>query len=127
MGSLFRSEKMTLAQLFLQSEAAYACVRELGELGKVQFRDLNPDVSAFQRKFTNEVRRCDEMERRLRFLRNQLEKAKLDIQSCGAVEAPEPHSKMKNKTCSTCSIACAFVLCYTMYIQWNPSMWSRLN
>ena len=32
MGSLFRSEEMTLAQLFLQSEAAYACVRELGEL-----------------------------------------------------------------------------------------------
>ena len=31
MGSLFRSEEMTLAQLFLQSEAAYACVRELGE------------------------------------------------------------------------------------------------
>ena len=41
MGSLFRSEKMTLAQLFLQSEAAYACVRELGELGKVQFRDVS--------------------------------------------------------------------------------------
>ena len=43
MGSLFRSEKMTLAQLFLQSEAAYACVRELGELvrtyrGVVLFR-----------------------------------------------------------------------------------------
>ena len=35
MGSLFRSEKMTLAQLFLQSEAAYACVRELGELVSV--------------------------------------------------------------------------------------------
>ena len=32
MGSLFRSEEMTLAQLFLQSEAAYACVRELGEI-----------------------------------------------------------------------------------------------
>ena len=32
MGSLFRSEQMTLAQLFLQSEAAYACLRELGEL-----------------------------------------------------------------------------------------------
>lgn len=36
MGSLFRSEEMTLAQLFLQSEAAYACIRELGEL--VSFR-----------------------------------------------------------------------------------------
>ena len=32
MGTLFRSEEMTLAQLFLQSEAAYACVRELGEI-----------------------------------------------------------------------------------------------
>ena len=41
MGSMFRSEEMTLAQLFLQSEAAYACVRELGELGKVQFRDVS--------------------------------------------------------------------------------------
>ncbi|ERE68428.1 V-type proton ATPase subunit a isoform 1 isoform 2 [Cricetulus griseus] len=40
MGELFRSEEMTLAQLFLQSEAAYCCVSELGELGKVQFRDV---------------------------------------------------------------------------------------
>lgn len=32
---------MTLCQLFLQSEAAYACVSELGELGLVQFRDVS--------------------------------------------------------------------------------------
>uniref|UniRef100_A0A4W3H941 V-type proton ATPase subunit a n=1 Tax=Callorhinchus milii TaxID=7868 RepID=A0A4W3H941_CALMI len=66
MGELFRSEEMTLAQLFLQSEAAYCCVSELGELGMVQFRDLNPDVNVFQRKFVNEVRRCEEMDRKLR-------------------------------------------------------------
>lgn len=40
MGSLFRSEEMSLCQLFLQTEAAYACVAELGELGLVQFRDV---------------------------------------------------------------------------------------
>uniref|UniRef100_A0A671S9N1 V-type proton ATPase subunit a n=1 Tax=Sinocyclocheilus anshuiensis TaxID=1608454 RepID=A0A671S9N1_9TELE len=57
MGELFRSEEMTLAQLFLQSESAYCCVSELGEIGMVQFRDLNPDVNVFQRKFVNEVRR----------------------------------------------------------------------
>ncbi|KTF80350.1 hypothetical protein cypCar_00032382 [Cyprinus carpio] len=56
---------MTLAQLFLQSESAYCCVSELGEIGMVQFRDLNPDVNVFQRKFVNEVRRCEEMDRKL--------------------------------------------------------------
>lgn len=47
MGELFRSEEMTLAQLFLQSEAAYCCVSELGELGKVQFRDVSGSQTAF--------------------------------------------------------------------------------
>ena len=32
---------MTLCQLFLQAEAAYACVSERGELVLVQFRDVS--------------------------------------------------------------------------------------
>uniref|UniRef100_A0AAY4A5E8 V-type proton ATPase subunit a n=1 Tax=Denticeps clupeoides TaxID=299321 RepID=A0AAY4A5E8_9TELE len=63
MGSLFRSEEMCLVQVFLQSGSAYNCVSELGELGLIEFRDLNPNVNAFQRKFVNEVRRCEEMEK----------------------------------------------------------------
>lgn len=50
MGSLFRSEEMTLCQLFLQSEAAYACVSELGELGLVQFRDVSKIFKKVQYK-----------------------------------------------------------------------------
>merc|ERR1712004_220556 len=81
-GSLFRSEEMSLCQLFLQSEAAYACVSELGELGLVQFRDLNPDTNAFQRKFVNEVRRCDEME---------IKKDEIPMLDTGdSPEAPQP-------------------------------------
>ena len=30
--TLFRSEEMKLCQLYLQTEAAYACVSELGEI-----------------------------------------------------------------------------------------------
>ncbi|CAH1774496.1 unnamed protein product [Owenia fusiformis] len=91
MGALFRSEEMTLCQLFLQSEAAYACVSELGELGLVQFRDLNPDVSAFQRKFVNEVRRCDEMERKLRFLEKEIKKDGIPMLDTGDnPDAPAP-------------------------------------
>jgi len=41
MGSLFRSEKMCLCQLFIQPEAAYSSVAELGEAGSVQFRDVS--------------------------------------------------------------------------------------
>ena len=40
MSSLFRGEEMTLCQIYFQSEAAYSCVAQLGELGIVQFRDV---------------------------------------------------------------------------------------
>ena len=76
---MMRSEEMCLAQLFLQSDAAYSCISELGELGLVQFRDLNTEVSAFQRKFVPELRRCDEMERKLRYLEEELDKANIPI------------------------------------------------
>ena len=39
--SLFRSEEMTLCQLFLQSEAAYSVIAELGELGLLEFKDVS--------------------------------------------------------------------------------------
>ncbi|ESO00811.1 hypothetical protein HELRODRAFT_112954 [Helobdella robusta] len=91
MGSLYRSEEMTLCQLFLQAEAAYACVSELGELGLVQFRDLNPDINAFQRKFVNEVRRCEEMDRKLRFLEKEIKKDGIPILDTGdSPDAPAP-------------------------------------
>lgn len=45
MGAMFRSEEMALAQLFIQPEAAYQAVSELGETGTVQFRDVNISLS----------------------------------------------------------------------------------
>lgn len=41
MGSLFRSEEVCLAQLFLQSASAYSCISELGERGLLEFRDVS--------------------------------------------------------------------------------------
>jgi len=82
---------MSLAQLFLQSEAAYDCVNALGELGLVQFRDMNPDVNAFQRKYVNDVRRCDELERKLRFFQAEVEKAEMKFASPDLlVDTPAP-------------------------------------
>ncbi|KAG0234586.1 H(+)-transporting V0 sector ATPase subunit a [Actinomortierella wolfii] len=77
--TLFRSEEMSLIQLYIPAEVAQPTVAELGELGLVQFRDLNPDVNAFQRAFVHEIRRFDEMERQLRFFTSQIEKAEIPI------------------------------------------------
>ncbi|KAF7310053.1 V-type proton ATPase subunit a [Mycena indigotica] len=74
--SLFRSEQMSLVQLFVPTEVAHDTVAELGELGNVQFKDLNPSINPFQRSFVGEIRRIDEMSRRVRFFSTQIEKEK---------------------------------------------------
>ncbi|TRM59838.1 V-type ATPase, V0 complex, 116kDa subunit family [Schizophyllum amplum] len=72
--SLLRSEQMSLVQLFVPTEVAHDTVAELGELGSVQFKDLNPEVNPFQRSFVGEIRRIDEMARRVRFFSTQIQK-----------------------------------------------------
>ncbi|KAI5688596.1 Vtype ATPase 116kDa subunit family [Leishmania braziliensis] len=72
---LWRSEDMVVLSLHMQREVAHDAVLKLGEIGQFQFHDLNKDVSAFQRDFVQEVRRCDDMERKLRFLQDEIDKA----------------------------------------------------
>jgi hypothetical protein len=39
----------TTVQLFVQTEAAFETMMELGALGCLQFNDLNKNINAFQR------------------------------------------------------------------------------
>ncbi|KAG8547680.1 hypothetical protein GDO81_027783 [Engystomops pustulosus] len=96
MGSLFRGEEMCLAQLFLQSGCEYQCVAELGELGLVEFRDLNQNVNAFQRRYVSEIRRCDDMETTFGYLEQELRKAGMKIPSSAVCPpAPSPKDALK--------------------------------
>ncbi|XP_024372757.1 V-type proton ATPase subunit a2 isoform X2 [Physcomitrium patens] len=72
---LFRSEEMSLVQLIIPAESAHDTVIYLGELGLLQFKDLNPDKSPFQRTYANQVKRCGEMARKLRYFHDQIAKA----------------------------------------------------
>ncbi|XP_053444373.1 V-type proton ATPase 116 kDa subunit a 2 isoform X2 [Nycticebus coucang] len=120
MGSLFRSETMCLAQLFLQSGTAYECLSALGEKGLVQFRDvkflhgvllgkgqfsgylvpvarlftrkLNQNISSFQRKFVGEVKRCEELERILVYLVQEINRADIPLPE-GETSPPAPPLK----------------------------------
>ncbi|KAG7282618.1 hypothetical protein CRUP_018737 [Coryphaenoides rupestris] len=76
---VFRSEEMCLVQLFLQSGSEYDCISELGEMGLVEFRDLNPSVSPFQRRYVSEIKRCEEMERILGYLLREIRKADIAV------------------------------------------------
>ena len=94
-GSLFRSEDMSLCQLFIQSESAFNSVYEMGDAGVVQFKDMNEGTVAFQRKFVNEVRRCDEMERILEFLVNEAKK--YDFEICDLINQAIPSPQEMNE------------------------------
>ncbi|VDD87042.1 unnamed protein product [Enterobius vermicularis] len=80
MGSLFRSEQMGLYQLLVQKDAAYACVAELGKLDCVQFKDLNEGMCKFQRRFANEIIRCEEMGRSLGYLEDRIMENSADVE-----------------------------------------------
>ncbi|KAF3644304.1 V-type proton ATPase subunit a1 [Capsicum annuum] len=83
---LMRSEKMTFVQLIIPVESAHPAITYLGQLGLLQFRDLNADKSPFQRTFVNQVKRCAEMSRKLRFFKDQIHKA-------GLLPSPRPASQ----------------------------------
>ncbi|KAL7024015.1 hypothetical protein ACKWTF_012872 [Chironomus riparius] len=93
MGAMFRSDEMTLCQLFIQPEAAYHTVAELGEIGVAQFRDLNPELNAFQRKFIAEVRRCDEMERKVNYIKKELIKDEMEVRELSGDLPPVPNPR----------------------------------
>ncbi|KAI5617142.1 V-type proton ATPase 116 kDa subunit a, partial [Silurus asotus] len=79
MSSLFRSEEMCYLQLFFQTESALSCVNELGLLGLVEFRDLNPGMTLSQRRFVNEVRKCEEIERIIKFFEAEISRYNIPI------------------------------------------------
>uniref|UniRef100_A0A2P2LS08 V-type proton ATPase subunit a n=1 Tax=Rhizophora mucronata TaxID=61149 RepID=A0A2P2LS08_RHIMU len=72
---LFRSEAMQLVQLIIPVESAHRAVSYLGDVGLLQFKDLNVEKSPFQRAYAAQIKKCGEMARKLHFFKEQMEKA----------------------------------------------------
>lgn len=77
---------MTYVSVIFSEEAAPACIRELGVLGCMQFTDLNPELTPFQRRYVTYVKRCDEIERKIRYLNGEVKKMGVPVQPAGSVD-----------------------------------------
>lgn len=86
MAKWFRSEPMEYISLIINEDAAHDCLGDLGKLGVIQFTDLNPDLTPFQRRYVSYVKRCDELERKLRYFSTEIGKFNVDIESAGNVD-----------------------------------------
>lgn len=94
---LWRSDEMQLVQLMIPAEAAHDTIAALGDLAILQFKDLNTEKSAFQRTFANQVKRFDEMARRLRYLTDQVGKGGLAVLGQGFGSKPLPVDELESK------------------------------
>ena len=73
MGDMWRSQKMQLVQMIVQNDAAHAVVNKLGQVGILEFRDLNAGTSFYKRSFVEEVRKCEDLQRILRAIGEEYE------------------------------------------------------
>lgn len=78
---------MEYVSLIVSEDAAHACIRELGQLGCVQFTDLNPELTPFQRKYVAYIKRCDEIERKIRYVHAEVKKLGVPVQSAGDIHS----------------------------------------
>ena len=78
---------MTYVSLLVSEEAGPACIRELGTIGCFQFTDLNPELTPFQRRYVTLIKRCDEIERKIRYVHSEVKKMNVPLESEGSVES----------------------------------------
>ncbi|GBG31765.1 V-type proton ATPase 116 kDa subunit a isoform 1 [Hondaea fermentalgiana] len=83
----FRSADMEYINVVLQEDCAHRVLSQVGRMGAVQFTDLNADKTVFQRRYVNEVQRCDQVERKLRYLEEQLNRFNIPAIGSPSVDA----------------------------------------
>ncbi len=83
---LFRSEEMGLFSITIDKDSAWEVMTEMGKLDCLHFLDLNRHEQIFNRTYANLIRRCDEAERRIRYIEHEARKFGLTLKKPRSVE-----------------------------------------
>jgi vacuolar-type H+-ATPase subunit I/STV1 len=73
-------------------------------IGCVQFTDLNPELTPFQRRYVAFIKRCDEIERKIRYVNGEVVKLGVPVQSAGSVEHFVDNQLSKSDSVSASSL-----------------------
>ena len=79
--------------MIMQEHLAHDVVERLGSLGALQFTDLNGDMTAFRRAYTPLVKRCDELEKKLKFFEQECKAHGLKSEPVGPGEFAAWHQQ----------------------------------
>lgn len=71
--------------IIVNEDSAHSCISDLGKLGMIQFTDLNPELTAFQRRYVAYMKRIDELERKLNFFGEEVRMPSLMPMHCPIV------------------------------------------
>ena len=77
---------MKLYQIQVPKDVSPEVMNELGDLGKVQFLDLNVNESPLKLPFTAPIRKIEESERKLQYLLEQCRKVNVEVNPPETIE-----------------------------------------
>ena len=78
----FRSQDMEFYSLVVSNDYAWDVMNELGDLGALQFTDLNEKGSNLGRQYINHIKRCEEMESKILSLEKEIERFNVAYHKC---------------------------------------------
>jgi len=65
------SEEMALFSLLISKDNCWEIMNEIGKTSSLHFLDLNQSEPLFNRRFAGAIKRCDETERKIKFLEEE--------------------------------------------------------
>ena len=69
---MFRSEDMGYYNLILSRESAWHSINQIGNIDSVHFEDMQTDVGNFNRPYYNQVKRCEELLLKVKFIKEKM-------------------------------------------------------